>query len=331
MTRRVLIHVHAGTRVITLDKQGAWEESKHPRADDGKFGSGSGHTAPAKTKGAPTPLPKSLELSQDLPGPDMVIQRKLAEKVTQHYPEAVHEYAQLPDAANGKVLNTDVARELSEDYNKDRTKSAAVHEPSSWFIKALYADRLSHLEPGEKIVFTSGGTGAGKTSAVQHVPVLKMLSEDAAIVYDTNMNSFDSAIKKIEQALDAGGHVSIVHVQRDPIDALVNGALKRAASQAKKFGTGRTVPLREHLKTHVGAADVLGRVAEKYKDDPRVEVHVVDNTRGLGKAALSDVNFVKGFDYNDMERKLHDALEAEYQGGRIPENVYRATKGIAAQ
>lgn len=322
MAKHIHIHIH---RAATRDR---WEETKHPRADDGKFGSGTGSakTAP-KAKVAATPSKKGPELATDLPAPDMAIQSRLANKVTQHYPEAVKEYATLPDAAGGKVLNTDTARELSADYNADRTRSAAVHEPSSWFIKALYADRLASMKPGEKVVFTSGGTGAGKTSAVQHVPVLKMLSEDAAIVYDTNMNSMDSAVKKIEQALAAGGHVSIVHVQRDPVDSLVNGALKRAASQAKKFGSGRTVPLSEHLKTHVGAADVLARVAEKYKDDPRVAVHVVDNTRGQGKAALSDVNFVKGFDYNDMERKLHAALEAEYVGGRVPENVYRATKG----
>lgn len=329
MTRHIHVYLHVPGRVITRDKQGGWEEGKHPRADDGEFSSGSGGkpSGTSKAKPSATPGANGLDLNTALPEPDMHIQKALADKVTQHYPEAVKEYSTLPDAAGGKVLNTDVARELSDDYNADRTKSAAVHEPASWFIKALYADRLKSMKSGEKVVFTSGGTGAGKTSAVQHVPVLKMLSEDAAIVYDTNMNSMDSAVKKIEQALEAGGHVSIVHVQRDPVDALVNGALKRAASQAKKFGTGRTVPLSEHLKTHVGAADVLARVAEKYKDDPRVEVHVVDNTRGMGKAGLSDVSFVKGFDYNDMERKLSDALETEYHGGRIPENVYRATKG----
>jgi len=33
-------------------------------------------------------------------------------------------------------------------------------------------------------------------------------------------------------------------------DALVNGALSRAMNQEAKYGTGRTVPLAEHLATH---------------------------------------------------------------------------------
>ena len=108
---------------------------------------------------------------------------------------------------------------------------------------------------------------------------------------------------------------------------MVQGALKRAASQAEKFGTGRTVPLKEHLKTHVGAAKTVQALAEKYKDDPRVRIDIIDNTKGKGKASLASMDFIKGFDYNDTERKLSDALESEYKAGRVPEAVYRATKG----
>lgn len=265
-----------------------------------------------------------------LPAADRVIETRLATKVTENFDAAAVEYAGRPDAMGGKVLNTDVARELSPEYLADRTKSAAVHEPSSYFIKRLYEQRLAEIKPGEAVLFTSGGTGAGKTTAISNVPGARAMFDDASIVYDTNMNKLATAVKKIEQALKAGAEVQIMHVQRDPVEALVNGALPRAARQAKEFGTGRTVPLKAHADTHRGAAEVIQQLAEKYKDDPRVLIQVLDNTRGKDGTTPSTLDFVKGFDYNGLERRLYEALKQQYDAGAIPESVFRATAGDAA-
>ncbi len=273
----------------------------------------------------PSGVPRDASLGRD----DQRIEAALAAKVTDDFDAAVAEYNARPDAMGGKVLNTDVARELSPDYLADRTKSAAVHEPASYFVKRLYEQRLAEIQPGESVLFSSGGTGAGKTTGINNVPAARAMFEDAAIVYDTNMNKLESSIKKIEQALAAGADVQIMHVQRDPVEALVHGALPRAARQAQEFGTGRTVPLKAHAETHRGAAQVIQQLAEKYKDDPRVSISVIDNTRGKGGARLTDLGFVRGFDYTDVERKLYEALKQQYDAGAIPESVYRATAGDA--
>ena len=80
------------------------------------------------------------------------------------------EYNALPDAQGGKVLNIDTARELSPDYATSRESRAllspAVHEPASFFIKQLYADRLAEMPPDSTVMFTSGGTGVGKSTAI---------------------------------------------------------------------------------------------------------------------------------------------------------------------
>jgi hypothetical protein len=196
-----------------------------------------------------------------------LIEQRFADKLTDH-DAAVREYAARPDSEGGKVLNTDIARELSPDYLKDRTQSAAVHEPASAFVKRLYAEKLAQLKAGDEVMFTSGGTGAGKTSAITGVSDIAQMRHDAAIVYDTNMNTLHSAVQKVDQALAAGATVNIVHVQRDAVDALVHGALPRAMRQEREFGTGRTVPLSEHARTHRGAAEVIQQLAEKYKDNP---------------------------------------------------------------
>lgn len=227
------------------------------------------------------------------------------------------DYAALPDSKGGRVLNTDTARELSPEYLADRTRSADVHEPASDTIKQLYAKKLAEPTPegfDRSVLFTAGGTGAGKTTAVD---AMKGVDRPPELVYDTNMNTYASAERKVQQALDAGRDVSILYVYRDPVEALTGGALPRAERQAKKFGSGRTVPLAEHAKTHLGVRDVIERLAEKYKDNPRVDIRAYDNSRGKDAGAFVDLANIPLIDQNGLHERLASALEAEHQAGRI--------------
>lgn len=238
---------------------------------------------------------------------------------------AIEEYSKLDDAGGGKVLNTDTARELSPDYLADRTQSASVHEPASFFVKELYRRKLQETPAkGEmdQVLFTAGGTGAGKSSALRVVPQTKFLQQQSHIVMDTNMNTLGSAQKKVQQALDADKQVIISLVVRDPVDALVNGAFPRAERQRKEHGTGRTVPMNEHLKTHQGAPDVIETLAEQYKDDPRVLVIAIDNTRGKGNAAEVELEKIPKFDYTDTWEGLLAARQEAYEKGQISKETY---------
>lgn len=151
---------------------------------------------------------------------------------------AQYEALNIPRVAKslgGRMLSTDIARELSEDYRKDRSLSGAVNEPASWFIKQLYEQRVKEAPPGETVIFTAGGTGAGKTTSLSH-PDLRPLINSALLVYDTNMRSLSSAIDKIEKALAAGNDVAIVYVHRDVVDALVHGVFP-ARHADKAYGS----------------------------------------------------------------------------------------------
>jgi hypothetical protein len=263
---------------------------------------------------------------------DAQIRERLQAKIAGDFDAAVREYAARPDAQGGKVLNTDTARELSPDYLADRTRSAAVHEPASQFVKDLYARMLA--EPPKEgeiplVMFTAGGIGAGKSSAVKMLPQVQGLADQAQIIYDTNMNGYASSKQKVEQALAAGKDVVITLVARDPEDALVNGALPRAERQRQEFGTGRTVPIGEHIKTHVGAIDTVKRLAEEYADDPRVAIRVIDNSLGKGKAQERPLTWLADLAYNDVERRVRAALESQRAAGTISAETYRGFAGDA--
>lgn len=250
---------------------------------------------------------------------------RLQQRLESDYPSLVQQYKTIKDSQGGKVLNTDVARELSEDYLKNRTLSANVHEPASSFIKRYYSELLAQPPAeGARVLFTGGGTGAGKTKSLKEL--LPKISREAEIVYDTNMNKFESATKKIDQALDAGRKVDLVYTYRDPVESLTQGSLTRAMGQVKEFGTGRTVPLKEHIRTHIGARETIPKLMDKYKDNPNVRIAVIDNSLGKDNARISTLEALPKIDTKSLEKQLRSALEEEYKGGKITKEIYEASK-----
>lgn len=265
--------------------------------------------------------PTGIEIprADNLTNTERAVESRLAKYLSTKTDEAIARYQK----EFGNVLNTDNARELSPDYaaTKDSRSmlSAAVHEPASWLVKEIYRQELAKPAPAGKdnvVAFTAGGTGAGKTSAIMRAGVNLQRHQ---IIYDTNMNNFQSAASKIDQALAAGKEVKLYYVHRDPVESLVRGALPRA------MRTGRTVPLAAHLDTHAGAADTIRRIAEKYKENPDVGLFIIDNTRGKNETGMGSLETIKPIDYNQLEGQLKAALEKEYRDGRISKTVYEET------
>ena len=233
------------------------------------------------------------------------------------------QYNALPGTDGGRIISTDESRELSSDYAADRSKSADVHEQASQFAKDLYAEKLAAPTPADKlpyVFFTAGGTGAGKTSSLS-IPGMKETQNAAEIVYDTNMNKFDSSVTKIEQALDANRSVIIQYTYRDPVESLIHGALTRA------MRIGRTVPLDAHADTHIGASKTISELQQKYQNDDRVKFVHVDNSFGKGNSKLSTLDNLPKVTDNGLLERLQNATETEYQAGRISDKVYEGTTG----
>lgn len=261
-------------------------------------------------------IPKGKNLTPE----QQAIEERFRAKIKANPQAAVDEYVSKNTRPNGTVvINTDEARELSPDYVKDRSQSAAVHEPSSWLSKKAYDLELAKPAPEgttNTVAFTGGGTGAGKSSASS-----RLTGHNAPqILYDTNLNKFDSAVEKIDAALKAGKDIRIVYVH-----SLPEAAFGRMLARAMRMG--RTVPLSEHINTHVGGPKTLLQLAEKYKTDPRVGIEVVDNSgeRGLGK--FVDIKTLRGLDYHGLNEKLTKQLEEKRASGEISETVYRGVKG----
>ena len=259
------------------------------------------------------------------------IEQSYFDRLSQDYQGLAREYAALPSTDGGRILNTDDAREMSPEYRADRTRSADVHEPSSAFVKQMYAEKLMQPTPAGRdntVLFTAGGTGAGKTTSLQAAAQQSKGIQNAEMVYDTNMNTFESADKKVKQALAAGRKVGIVYTYRDPVEALKNGNLSRASRMEAELGTGRTVPIDEHFRTHAGVRDVMEKLQAKYGNDHRFHLMVVDNSRGPGNArVVSGLDKLPRLNHTVVRKELNNALEEAYRTGKISQAVYEGTRG----
>jgi hypothetical protein len=264
--------------------------------------------------------------------PDSTLPKEMAEIETRFTKQlnedldgAIDQYRNLPDSDGGRIINTDLARELSPDYVADRTMSAAVHEPASAFTKAYYAKLLAEpAAPGkfDEVLFTGGGTGAGKSTALEDALLEKTVRSQ--IVYDTNLAGFPSSMKKIDEALDAGKDVTVAYVYRDPIEALTGGGEFGGGAVQRAKRMGRTVPVNIHVGTHVRSIETVKDLAKHYEGNPNVDIRVIDNTGGKGKAfdAGNDLSGLPEYDYNELLKEATDELVKARKEGWLPQKLY---------
>lgn len=316
-----------GTKVRPIAPRERWDEILEEQA-------GIPRPAPAAP---PPPAPAqprfTIERSQNLPPEFREIEERFARWVEEDPDRAVDAYAALPESEGGTVINTDIARDLSPDYNASKESrarlSGAVHEPSSAIAKLAWKRLLESPPPAGKeaeILFTAGGTGAGKSTG------RSLATGHYQGVFDGNLNGLASARKKIEQALEAGKDVTILYTHRDPVEAFRAGAIPRAMRQ------GRSVPITAHADTHVGAPKTFTELRQVYGDDPRIKFLVVDNSLGRGNARLVDPAFIDGvrYDREELIRSLRSSADEALASGEASPAVHAGSlfglekEGLAA-
>lgn len=250
---------------------------------------------------------------------------ELGKRIATDFDSLVQEYSKLKDTNGGTVLSTDSARELSPAYLADRSKSAAVQDAASNFVEKLFREKLANPTPPgfePEVLILGGGAGSGKSTG------RKMLQTESMpeLVYDTTISNWNSAVDKVEAALGADRRVILAFTARDPLEAF-RAALSRASREEREFGSGRTVPLTVFVKQHPESRSNIDRLAERYADNPNVELIGIDNTHGPGKAKVVPLADLPRFDYNRLEEKTYEILRQEYAAGNISEAIYLGTLG----
>lgn len=191
-------------------------------------------------------------------------------------------------------------------------------------IKKAYKILLSKPPVSGVVFFTGGGTGAGKSSGIKNVKHINKISESSDVIYDTNMNKYDSAVKKIDQAINSNRKVHINYVLRDPVESFTQGMIPRMKRM------GRSVPLDSHVSTHIGAIETAKKLKDKYKDSEEVSISLINNDLGKGNARVESFDYLESFSTFDKQTlydKLLNITKELYANREITEKQFKGIVG----
>lgn len=229
------------------------------------------------------------------------------------------EYAALPQSEGGKVFDTDIIRELSSDYRKDRTLSGKLHKAASDLNGQLFTRALAKpVEEGKApvVLFTAGGGGSGKSSATEKIR--SALSAD--ITLDGTLSKLDKAKSNIEATLASGRDVEIVYVYRSP-EKSVAGAITRAIE------TRRPVSVTALADAHANSPEVVKELAKIYTDNERVHITAIWNDGELGTSKPISLEDIPHVNKQQAEETFRNTLDSTYQNGELDDQLYKAFGG----
>lgn len=223
----------------------------------------------------------------------------------------------------GRVLNADNASELFPEYagsaETRATRVKPVRKAASTVVERAFTRLLAEPVPPGKdrlVVFTSGGNASGKSSTTN-------MQGRQALTWDTTASQLGPTAAKIDEALAAGFDVEINHVSLNPSQALT-----RAIIRAEGESQGRTVTVNGLASTHQGARDTLLALADRYRDNPRVNIAVFDNNGT--EIAARDLDWLREQEYptgDELRAELHALLDGALDEGAISPAVYRGFGG----
>lgn len=227
-------------------------------------------TTSKKGLNKPEKFPRAATLNLS----DRRVEGRAFKKIKEQGDKILAEYKQK----RGKVINTDEFRPFFTDVGYNGSNSAAVQEPSSYLAKKAYTDALKNPEPF--VTLQAGGSGTGKTKSVKRLRTVSREMKNSAAILDSNLSGYNSAIKKIKEAEDAGKIVKINFIYRDPLDSLENGVVKRMLENKSEMG--RVVPVKVIAENHIDSFDVVRRL-----QDEGYVVRYIDNSLGHKKSRVT--------------------------------------------
>ncbi len=243
------------------------------------------------------------------------------EKILRGQANLIEKYEEL----YGGDISTDIALRFFIEDGYEGTNSNVFHKPAVFLNNSVFERYISNKKgKGKVVLFTAGGTGAGKTSS------LKALDRSGvAFSYDSNSSVFDTAVKKINAVLDAEYEVFVAYVHRPATNAFSEGVITRAISFLYDGEPPRTVPIPAHIKTHVQCPLVALKIYEYYKGHPKFNLVVYDNSYKEGEAAVVPIHFLESRLYTEeaqelLTQKLYGIVDEKFKKNEISDKIYKS-------
>jgi dephospho-CoA kinase len=171
------------------------------------------------------------------------------------------------------VISADDMRELFPQYTASPASrsihSISVHEAVTAMAQELYERALAVDDPrgNNSVLFVAGGVASGKTTAMRTIDAVK----SAEIIYDSTMRRYESAHRRVQQALQAGKLVVVVYVFT-PIERSAVWLVDRAVA------TGRVVAADAAARSHWQAQHTFLKLIKEFDGNSAVSFLLIDNS-----------------------------------------------------
>jgi hypothetical protein len=165
------------------------------------------------------------------------------------------------------------------------TLNTPLHQTANAIAKRSFATYLDTLKPGDEILVTVGGCGAGKGYGLKNVPEALELKARSKAVWDSagDQNATENQwVQKLAE--ERGLKVNYVFVHADPYQQWADpekGVVKRAGDP----GDGRMVDAKVYADSYAIGAKNHQAFYETHKDNPNANFVFLDNR---GKPKLID-------------------------------------------
>lgn len=211
---------------------------------------------------------------------------------------------------------TDDAKVLSEAWSHPdqvirsqnrATLNSPLHQTANAVAKRAFVRELDTLSPGDSILVTVGGCGAGKGYALKNVPEALAAKGQSKVVWDSAGDQNATENPWIQKEAESRGlKVTYIHVHADPHSQWADpnkGVVSRAANPAD----GRMVDAKVFADSYAIGAKNHQAFYEQHKDNPNAKFIFLDNT---GKPKLTDgINpSVLKLDRHELARYAQDVV-----------------------
>ena len=178
----------------------------------------------------------------------------------------------------------------------------------------------SHPER-DQAVFLTGAPGAGKTTAVLEGGEP---AQDVRVIYEGQLANPETAIPKIQAAIEAGVKPTIVAIDVPPEIAL-------QSTLARFEIEGRGASIHAIATIQSGLPDGLEHIRARFGD--QVDFHLIDRTNGMNNSTelsgLEHLDRLQKGNYDQIRDRLTEALQQQFESHRISDDAYRQASGLA--
>lgn len=224
-----------------------------------------------------------------------------------------------------KTFGTDDAKALTDVWSHEdqdqraenrASLNAPLHQTANAIAKRAFVRELNDLKPGDEILVTVGGCGAGKGYALKNVPEALAMKQSSKIIWDSAGDQNATENPWIQKEAEARGlKVNYVYVHADPYKAWADperGAIQRA----KDPKDGRMVDAKVFADSYALGIKNHAAFYEKFKDSENAKFTFLDNRT---KPSLMDMIPDEGLniDRHALSKFAVDAVHKSDAPGRV--------------